>query len=64
MAVRGTKKFDGKIYNLVESELTKTAANIEAGKLRDQGYNARVLYRKASLRAVKGHEWTVWARKK
>lgn len=61
---RGTKKFGGVPFYLIESELTKTAAQMEAKRQRKAGYKARVVQRPASVRAVKGHAFAVYARKR
>ena len=62
--MRGTKKFKGLVFYLVESEMTKTAAKAEAKRQRKNGYLARITKQPASVRAVKSLKYAVWTRKK
>ncbi len=58
---RGTKKFGGETYYLVERELTRTAARMEASRLRKRGKYARITRQSGKELAVVGR-FVVWAR--
>ena len=60
---RGTRRFDGKVFYLVERELTKTAAKTEARRYRKAGSFARIT-QEPSTGLKKLGRYAVWARKK
>jgi len=71
VSLRGTKKFSGVVYYLTERETSKTAAKMEAKRLRKAGYWARITLASSkglnatgrmALKAI--GDYSVWARKK
>lgn len=63
VSTRATKLFGGVPYYLVEREVSKTAAKMEAKRLRKAGYLARVTWVPGSGLSVVG-KYAVWSRKK
>lgn len=61
---RGTRKFDGLTYYLVERELTKTAAQMEAKRLRKGGKLARITQLRGTKIVKALGRFAVWARNK
>jgi len=60
--MRGTKKIDGATFYLVEREVTKTAAKMEAAKLRRLGKRSRVTRQRSSGLGLMG-KYSVWSTK-
>lgn len=60
---RGTKRFGGEVFYLVERELTKTAAQVEAKRIRKTGMKARITRQSGKGLSVVG-KFAVWARKR
>jgi len=60
---RGTRRFGGEVFYLVERELTKTAAKMEARRLRKAGNLARITQESTRGLRVVGR-FAVFARKK
>jgi len=50
------KKFDGKRYELFESRVSKTSANIVAQRFRHKGASVRITYHRPS------NSYNVWTR--
>ena len=64
MATKGTRKFNGITYYLVEREVTKTAAKLEASRLRKSGQLARITQHPVRVQTALIGRYSVWSRKK
>lgn len=71
VSTRGTKKFGGEVYYLAEREVSRTAAIMEAKRLRKAGYLARITVTSGKTLNATGKlalkvigKYAVWSRKK